>query len=91
MIERALVLGNKHGLHARPAAEFVKLASRFVSDVKLTKEDLTIDGKSIMGVMMLAAECGSTITLTVEGRDEEEAAASLIEFLESETLEGETF
>ncbi len=91
MIERAVVLGNKHGLHARPAAELVKLASRFVSDVKLTKDDLTIDGKSIMGVMMLAAECGSTITLTVEGRDEEEAAASLIEFLESETLEGETF
>ena len=91
MIERAVVLGNKHGLHARPAAEFVKLASRFASDVKLTKDDLTIDGKSIMGVMMLAAECGSTITLTVEGRDEEEAAASLIEFLESETLEGATF
>lgn len=91
MIERAVVLGNKHGLHARPAAEFVKLASRFVSDVKLTKDDLTIDGKSIMGVMMLAAECGSTITLTVEGGDEEEAAASLIAFLESETLEETTF
>lgn len=91
MIERAVVLGNRHGLHARPAAEFVKLASRFVSDVKLTKDDLTIDGKSIMGVMMLAAECGSTITLTVEGPDEEEAAASLIVFLESETLEEATF
>ena len=91
MIERAVVLGHKHGLHARPAAEFVKLASRFASDVKLTQDDLTIDGKSIMGVMMLAAECGCTITLTVEGRDEEEAAASLIEFLESETLEGATF
>ena len=91
MIERAVVLANRHGLHARPAAEFVKLASRFESDVKLTKDDLTIDGKSIMGVMMLAAECGSTITLTVEGRDEEEAAASLIAFLESETLEEATF
>ena len=91
MIERDVVLGNKHGLHARPAAEFVKLASRFLSDVKLTKDDLTIDGKSIMGVMMLAAECGSTITLTVEGRDEEETAVALIAFLEKETLEETTF
>ena len=90
MIERAVVLGNKHGLHARPAAEFVKLASRFASDVNLTKDELTIDGKSIMGVMMLAAECGSTIVLTVEGPDENEAATELIRFLESETLEGIT-
>jgi phosphocarrier protein len=91
VIERAVVLGNKHGLHARPAAEFVRLASRFLSDVKLTKDDTTIDGKSIMGVMMLAAECGSTIVLTIEGRDEEEAARALTAFLESETLEGATF
>jgi len=90
LIERAVVLGNKHGLHARPAAEFVKLASRFASDVNLTKDELTIDGKSIMGVMMLAAECGSTIVLTVEGPDENEAATELIRFLESETLEGIT-
>ena len=88
MTERSVVLGNVHGLHARPAAEFVKLASRFVSDVKLSKGDLTIDGKSIMGVMMLAAECGSKLTLRVDGRDESEAAASLAAFLESETLEG---
>jgi phosphocarrier protein len=91
LIERDVVLGNRHGLHARPAAEFVKLASRFLSDVKLTKDDLTIDGKSIMGVMMLAAECGSTITLTVEGADEEEATVALIAFLERETLEETTF
>lgn len=91
MIERAVVLGNKHGLHARPAAEFVKLASRFASDVNLTKDELTIDGKSIMGVMMLAAECGSNIVLTVEGPDEQEAASHLIQFLESETLEESGF
>jgi phosphocarrier protein HPr len=88
LIERSVVLGNVHGLHARPAAEFVKLASRFVSDVKLSKDDLTVDGKSIMGVMMLAAECGSRLTLRLEGRDESEAAAALAAFLESETLEG---
>ncbi|MCK5597877.1 MAG: HPr family phosphocarrier protein [Candidatus Eisenbacteria sp.] len=85
MIERAVVLGNKHGLHARPAAEFVKLASRFVSDVKLTKDDLTIDGKSIMGVMMLAAECGSEVVVTAEGPDEIEAMEAVVEFLETDS------
>jgi phosphocarrier protein HPr len=88
LIEHSVVLGNVHGLHARPAAEFVKLASRFASDVKLSKGDLTIDGKSIMGVMMLAAECGSRLTLRVDGRDESEAAEALAAFLESGTLEG---
>jgi phosphocarrier protein len=88
LIEHSVVLGNVHGLHARPAAEFVKLASRFASDVKLSKGDLTIDGKSIMGVMMLAAECGSRLTLRVDGRDESEAAEALAAFLESGPLEG---
>jgi phosphocarrier protein HPr len=91
LIERTVVLGNAHGLHARPAAEFVKLASRFASDVKLTKDDLTIDGKSIMGVMMLAAECGSTLKLAIVGSDEAAAASALAAFLESKTLEGKTF
>lgn len=77
MTERSVVLGNVHGLHARPAAEFVKLASRFVSDVKLSKGDLTIDGKSIMGVMMLAAAYGTRIRVEVDGDDEAEALAAL--------------
>ncbi len=67
MIEREVVLVGKHGLHARPAAEFVKLASRFRSDIELSKGDMTVDGKSIMGVMMLAAECGSPLKLSGEG------------------------
>jgi phosphocarrier protein len=82
-----VVLAGKHGLHARPAARFVKLANGFVSDIELTKGDMTVDGKSIMGVMMLAAECGSTLTLRVRGRDEEAAAASLAEFLASDRIE----
>ena len=86
-----VTVANVYGLHARPAAEFVKLASKFESEILVSKDGLEVNGKSIMGVMMLAAECGSTITLTVEGRDEEEAAASLIAFLESETLEEATF
>ena len=87
MIEREVVLAGRHGLHARPAAEFVKLASRFESDIELAKGEMTADGKSIMGVMMLAAECGSSLRLRVKGRDESEAIAALAEFLESEPPE----
>lgn len=85
MIERAVVLASKHGLHARPAADLVRLAGKFRSDVKLTKEDITVDAKSIMGVMMLAAECGSELVLTVEGPDESEAMEAIAKFLETES------
>jgi phosphocarrier protein HPr len=88
LLQRTVVLTNKHGLHARPAAEFVRLASRFESDVRLTKGDLTVDGKSIMGVMMLAAECGSTLVLTVVGKDERESMEALSTFLASAREEG---
>lgn len=85
MIERTVVLASKHGLHARPAADLVRLAGRFRSDVKLTKEDITVDAKSIMGVMMLAAECGSEVLITAEGTDESEAVQAVAEFLEKES------
>ncbi len=68
---------NKYGLHARPAAEFVKLANRFSSDIRVRKEDVEVSGKSIMGVMMLAAEFGSTITITANGEDSEAAIDAL--------------
>ena len=69
---------NKYGLHARPAAEFVKLAGRFQSDVLVSKDDLEVNGKSIMGVMMLAAECGSAITIRAAGDDAHDAVAQLV-------------
>jgi phosphocarrier protein HPr len=84
LLEQTAVLANKHGLHARPAAEFVKLASRFDCDVKLTKDDLTVDGKSIMGVMTLAAERGSRILIVTSGDDEAEAMRQLRAFLETD-------
>jgi len=84
VIERTVVLASSHGLHARPAAEFVKLASRFEAEVKLTKDDLTVDGKSIMGVMMLAAEQGSRLLISVDGPDENEALEALAVFLETD-------
>lgn len=77
MVEREVQIANKLGLHARPAAEVVKTAALFKSDITICRDDLEVNGKSIMGVMMLAAEHGSTITLRAHGPDEEEAVEAL--------------
>ncbi|HEY4218436.1 MAG TPA: HPr family phosphocarrier protein [Gemmatimonadaceae bacterium] len=77
MPERIVQIVNKNGLHARPAAEIVKLAAKFQSEITLVKDDLDVNGKSIMGVMMLAAECGSDITLRAEGPDADQALDAL--------------
>ncbi len=77
MPERTVQIVNKNGLHARPAAEIVKLAAKFQSDITVVKEDLDVNGKSIMGVMMLAAEHGSSITFRAEGPDAEQALDAL--------------
>jgi len=68
---------NRYGLHARPAAEFVKLANRFGAEVWIRKDDVEVSGKSIMGVMMLAAECGSTVNIRARGDDAEAAVGAL--------------
>ena len=73
---------NELGLHARPAALFVRLASRFASDVVLSKNGVEVNGKSIMGVMMLAAESGSTLEIRAEGADEERAVRELVALVE---------
>jgi phosphocarrier protein HPr len=77
MAERSVQIVNKHGLHARPAAEMVKAASRFASDITIARDDLEVNGKSIMGVMMLAAEYGASITLRAAGPDAEQAVDAL--------------
>jgi phosphocarrier protein len=77
MPERTVQIVNRNGLHARPAAEIVKLASKFQSDITIVKEDLDVNGKSIMGVMMLAAEHGSSITFRAEGPDADQALDAL--------------
>ena len=82
MAERSVQILNKNGLHARPAAEIVKISARFQSDVTIIRDDTEVNGKSIMGVMMLAAECGSTLILRAEGTDADavlDALAMLIE------------
>ena len=77
MAERSVQIVNKHGLHARPAAEMVKAASKFKCDITISRDDLEVNGKSIMGVMMLAAEYGATITLKASGADADEALDAL--------------
>jgi len=81
MIEQDFIIPNKLGLHARASALLVKTASRFVSEIKIEREGIEVNGKSIMGIMMLAAAKGSTITLRVAGDDEVEAFAALGELI----------
>jgi phosphocarrier protein HPr len=79
--QRAVVIQNKYGLHARPAAEFVKMANRFSADIWVRKDELEVNGKSIMGMMMLAAERGSEIVIRSTGSDAEEAVATLCDLV----------
>lgn len=73
MLRKEFLIINKLGLHARASALLVKTSSRFVSDVKLARDNVEVNGKSIMGIMMLAASKGSSVRLTVDGEDETEA------------------
>ena len=81
MTEVELLIRNQLGLHARACALFVKTAGRFQSQVLVSRDDLEVNGKSIMGVMMLAAEEGSTIKVRAEGPDEQAAVAALAELV----------
>ena len=82
MSELELVIRNQLGLHARACALFVKAASRYKSEILVARDDLEVNGKSIMGVMMLAAEEGATIVVKANGPDEGEALATLRELVE---------
>jgi len=81
--ERTVTVPNRLGLHARPAAEFVKLSARYESRISVDKDGLTVNGKSIMGVMMLAAEYGSVLRILAEGPDAEKAASALSDLVAS--------
>lgn len=82
-IEKELTIRNKMGMHARPAAQFVKRASKYACDVWVEKDDEPVNGKSIMGLMMLAAGRGETIKIIAEGNDAEAAMADLEELVAS--------
>ena len=80
--ERTVQIRNKFGLHARPAAEFVKLANQFQAEITVRKFELEVNGKSIMGMMMLAAECGVEITIRAAGEDADKAVTDLTTLVE---------
>ncbi len=77
MTERTVTIVNPLGLHARPAAQLVRLASTFAAHLELERDGLAVNAKSIMGVMMLAAECGATLLIRADGADEAAAVEAL--------------
>ena len=78
VVERKVTIVNELGLHARPAAAFVKVAGRFRAEVTVGRDEMVVNGKSIMGVMTLAAEPGTELTIRAEGDDAEAAADALV-------------
>src|SRR5262245_37280058 len=77
MTSRSVTVVNQLGMHARAAAKFVHMATRFQAHVRVARDRRVMDGKSIMGILLLAAACGSTITISAEGIDEQDAVAAL--------------
>jgi phosphocarrier protein HPr len=84
VVEKTVVIKNKQGLHARPAALFVQIANKFDSDVVVTKGKAKVNGKSIMGIMMLEAGRGAKVTITTKGEDAQQAITELENLLLSD-------
>ena len=78
MVEQNVTIQNRLGLHARACSVFVKEAARFASHIVVARDGLEVNGKSILGVMMLAAEMGAQLTLRADGKDEQEAMEALV-------------
>lgn len=89
MIQATTTISNKLGLHARASAKLCKLAGRFACDIWISKGERRVNAKSIMGVMMLAAGLGSTVTLEADGEDEQAALEALVALIEDKFGEGE--
>lgn len=83
MIKREVTIKNRAGLHTRPASMLVRTASKFDADFYVQKDHYEINGKSIIGVMTLAAEQGATLTLIFDGEDEESASEAVVELFEN--------
>ncbi|HMI30616.1 MAG TPA: HPr family phosphocarrier protein [Candidatus Limnocylindrales bacterium] len=79
MVEQNVTIQNRLGLHARACSVFVKAAAKFASHIFVVRDGLEVNGKSILGVMMLAAEMGAQITLRADGKDEKEALEALVQ------------
>lgn len=89
MLSEQIEIINKLGLHARAAAKFVGTATRFESKITIGKDGRDVDGKSIMSVMMLAASCGSMVTISCEGEDQQEAMNAIKDLINDRFGEGE--
>lgn len=87
MFEKTVTIKNKTGLHARPASQFVQTASKFKSDIKLMKDEKSVDAKSIIEVLSMGIGKGSTITITAEGEDEKDAVETLVGLIEKFAVE----
>jgi phosphocarrier protein HPr len=83
LVEKRIEVINKLGLHARPAAMLVQTASKFKCEIRLQKEEVEANAKSILSVMMLAAEVGSMVTIKTEGEDEQQAAEAVAKLFEN--------
>jgi phosphocarrier protein len=83
MVKHKVIIKNKLGLHARPASLFVQAANQFDSEVYVQKDDISVNAKSIMGVMILGVGQGDEIELEINGEDEESAAETLIQLIDS--------
>ena len=89
MYEKRSKIMNSLGIHARPAAMLVKLASKFESKIELEKDNIDVNAKSIMGVLMLASEMGQEIIVRAHGKDEKKAVKSIIELIEKRKFDEE--
>jgi phosphocarrier protein HPr len=83
MVEQTVTIQNRLGLHARACSVFVKEAAKFAAHIFVMRDGLEVNGKSILGVMMLAAEMGARITLKADGRDEKEALEALVRVVDN--------
>ena len=83
MTSRAVTVTNQLGLHARAAARFVHVATRYASQIRVGRDGKSMDGKSIMGILLLAAARGTTLTISAEGQDEADAVEALVRLVES--------
>jgi phosphocarrier protein HPr len=87
MIHRTVIIKNKLGIHARPAGQFVRVAAQFKAFIYIGKDGKEVNGKSIMGVLMLAAGFGTELTLRVDGEDEDAAMEALVDLIENKKFD----
>ena len=90
MVSRQVTIINKQGLHARPATAMVNTAAKFKSEIFICRDEKKVNGKSILGLLVLAAECGAALTIEAQGSDENEAVEALVNLVNDHFGMGES-